>query len=111
MYSGASLFVFPSLYEGFGLTPLEAMSCGTPVVCSNRTSLPEVVGDAALTVDPENVQELVTAMRRVLTDNELHADLSQRSLKQAEKFSWQKTARETLAVYEETLARTKTKKK
>src|SRR6266700_1326388 len=111
IYSGASVFVFPSLYEGFGLPPLEAMSCGAPVVCSNRTSLPEVVGDAALTVDPENVQELVAAMRRVLTDNELQADLRQRSLQRAAMFNWRKTASETLAVYEETLARAKTKKK
>ncbi len=68
IYSGARLFVFPSLYEGFGLDPLEAMSCGAPVVCSNRTSLPEVVGDAALSVDPENTAELVEAMYRVLTN-------------------------------------------
>ncbi|MDQ2887909.1 MAG: glycosyltransferase family 4 protein [Chloroflexota bacterium] len=105
LYSGASLFVFPSLYEGFGLTPLEAMSCGAPVVCSNRTSLPEVVGDAAITVDPDDTQALVEAMRRVLTDDALQADLRARSLQRATLFSWQKTATETLAVYEE--ARTK----
>jgi glycosyltransferase involved in cell wall biosynthesis len=107
LYSGASLFVFPSLYEGFGLTPLEAMSCGAPVVCSNRTSLPEVVGDAALTVNPENTQELVEAMRRVLTDDVLQADLHARSLQRATQFSWRKAATETLAVYEEALARKK----
>ncbi|HEV2654275.1 MAG TPA: glycosyltransferase family 1 protein, partial [Ktedonobacteraceae bacterium] len=105
LYSGASLFVFPSLYEGFGLDPLEAMSCGAPVVCSNRTSLPEVVGDAAITVDPDDTQALVEAMRRVLTDDALQADLRARSLQRATLFSWQKTATETLAVYEE--ARTK----
>ncbi len=105
MYSGASLFVFPSLYEGFGLTPLEAMSCGAPVVCSNRTSLPEVVGDAAITVDPDNLPELVEAMRRVLTDPALEADLRARSLKRAAQFSWRKTASETVAAYEETYAR------
>jgi glycosyltransferase involved in cell wall biosynthesis len=103
LYSGASLFVFPSLYEGFGLDPLEAMSCGAPVVCSNRTSLPEVVGDAALSIDPENTSELVEAMCRVLTDQELATDLRARSLQQATKFSWKKTASETLKVYEETL--------
>ncbi len=68
IYSGSDLFVFPSIYEGFGLDPLEAMSCGAPVVCSNRTSLPEVVGDAAITVDPNDTQALVEAMRCVLTD-------------------------------------------
>ncbi len=105
IYSGASLFVFPSVYEGFGLNPLEAMSCGAPVVCSNRTSLPEVVGDAAISIDPDDTQALVEAMRHVLTDPALQADLRARSLQQAAKFSWHKTAWETLAVYEEVLAK------
>jgi glycosyltransferase involved in cell wall biosynthesis len=105
IYSGASLFVFPSLYEGFGLTPLEAMSCGAPVVCSNRTSLPEVVGDAALMVNPENTRALVEAMRRVLTSDVLAADLRTRSLQRAAQFSWSKTADETITVYEETYTR------
>jgi glycosyltransferase involved in cell wall biosynthesis len=107
MYSGASLFVFPSLYEGFGLTPLEAMSCGAPVVCSNRTSLPEVVGDAALTIDPDDTHALVEAMRSVLTNSTLRDDLRGRSLQRAAQFSWRKTASETLAAYEEALARSK----
>ncbi len=107
IYSGADLFVFPSIYEGFGLDPLEAMSCGAPVVCSNRTSLPEVVGDAAITVDPNDTQALVEAMRRVLTDHELAADLRARSLQRAKQFSWRTTATETLAVYEETFRRSK----
>src|SRR2546421_2472801 len=107
MYSGASLFVFPSLYEGFGLDPLEAMSCGAPVVCSNRTSLPEVVGDAALSVDPEDTQALADAMYRVLADETLQADLRARSLQRATHFSWRKTATETLAAYQEALARSK----
>ena len=111
IYSGAELFVFPSLYEGFGLDPLEAMSCGTPVVCSNRTSLPEVVGDAALTVDPQNIDTLADAMRHVLTNKNLQTALRARSLRQATRFSWHKTASETLAVYEETLARTTTRRK
>ena len=111
MYSGASAFVFPSLYEGFGLDPLEAMSCGAPVVCSNRTSLPEVVGDAAITVDPENIDQLIGAMRRVLTDQDLQADLRARSLQRATQFSWHKAARETITVYEETLHRAKSQKK
>jgi len=107
MYSGASLFVFPSLYEGFGLDPLEAMCSGAPVVCSNLTSLPEVVGDAALSVDPTNTQALAEAMQSVLTNSELRADLRARSLKRAQQFSWQKTAAETIDVYEEVLARRK----
>lgn len=106
IYSGASLFVFPSLYEGFGLPPLEAMGCGAPVVCSNRTSLPEVVGDAAITVDPDDTHALVEAMHKVLSSTELQADLRHRSLERANFFSWHKTATETIAVYEETLART-----
>jgi glycosyltransferase involved in cell wall biosynthesis len=107
LYSGASVFVFPSLYEGFGLDPLEAMACGAPVVCSNRTSLPEVVGDAALTIDPEDLPAMVDAMYRVLTSSELSADLKARGLARAKLFDWRKTASETLAVYEETVARRK----
>lgn len=103
LYSGASLFVFPSLYEGFGLTPLEAMQCGAPVVCSNRTSLPEVVGDAAISIDPDDTQAMVEAMRSVLTNSTLQADLRARSLQRATQFSWLKTATETLDAYRETL--------
>lgn len=107
LYSGASVFVFPSLYEGFGLDPLEAMACGAPVVCSNRTSLPEVVGDAALTIDPEDLPAMVDAMYRVLTSDELSADLKARGLARAKLFDWRKTASETLVVYEEAVARRK----
>ena len=107
MYTGASLYVFPSLYEGFGLPPLEAMSCGAPVVCSNRTSLPEVVGDAAITLDPDDTQAFVEAMRSVLTDSTLRDDLRARSLQRATQFSWRKTATETLAVYQEAVVRSK----
>jgi glycosyltransferase involved in cell wall biosynthesis len=107
VYSGASLYVFPSLYEGFGLDPLEAMSCGAPVVCSNRTSLPEVVGDAALSVDPADTRGLVEAMRSVITDSALADDLRERALRRAAQFNWRKTAGETLAVYEEAVARHK----
>ena len=91
----------------FGLPPLEAMSCGAPVVCSNRTSLPEVVGEAALNIDPDNLSEMVEAMYNVLTNAELSADLRARGLARAKLFSWNKTARETLAVYEEAVARKK----
>jgi glycosyltransferase involved in cell wall biosynthesis len=107
IYSGASLFVFPSIYEGFGLPPLEAMGCGLPVICSNRTSLPEVVGDAAILIDPDNVQALVEAMRDVLTNEALQAKLRARSLERAKLFSWHKTAQETLAIYQEVLIRKK----
>jgi glycosyltransferase involved in cell wall biosynthesis len=107
IYSGASVFVFPSLYEGFGLTPLEAMSCGTPVICSNRTSLPEVVGDAAISIDPENIGAIVKAMRTILTNSVLQADLRARSLQRAALFNWHKTAAETVTVYEEAYKRSK----
>jgi glycosyltransferase involved in cell wall biosynthesis len=104
IYSAAGLFVFPSLYEGFGLDPLEAMACGAPVVCSNRTSLPEVVGNAALSVDPEDLDALAEAMYAVLSDITLEADLRARSLRRATHFNWRKTASETLAAYEAALA-------
>jgi glycosyltransferase involved in cell wall biosynthesis len=107
VYSGASLFVFPSLYEGFGLPPLEAMSCGAPVICSNRTSLPEVVGDAAISVDPDDVHAMAEAMHNVLTDSTLRNSLRARSIQRAAQFSWRKAAKETVAVYEEALARSK----
>jgi glycosyltransferase involved in cell wall biosynthesis len=109
IYSGASVFVFPSLYEGFGLAPLEAMSCGAPVICSNRTSLPEVVGDAAMSFDPDNIREIVQDMHSVLTNNELQADLRARSLKRAAQFNWRKTAIETISVYQEAYLRSKKK--
>jgi glycosyltransferase involved in cell wall biosynthesis len=103
IYSGAAVFVFPSLYEGFGLPPLEAMSCGAAVICSNRTSLPEVVGDAAISLDPNDTQALVEAMRSVLTNSTLEADLRARSLQRAAQFSWRKTANETITAYQAAL--------
>jgi glycosyltransferase involved in cell wall biosynthesis len=105
LYSAADLFVYPSLYEGFGMPVLEAMACGAPVVTSSTSSLPEVAGEAALLVDPTSVQELVTAMRSVLESKEVRDELRAKGLKQAGKFSWEETARETLAVYESVLAR------
>ncbi len=99
LYNLAQVFVFPSLYEGFGLPPLEAMACGVPVVCSNASSLPEVVGDAALTVDPLDVPGLAEAMRRVAEDESLRASLVQKGLTRAAKFTWSKAAEELLRVY------------
>lgn len=99
-YGAASAFVFPSLYEGFGMPPLEAMACGTPVITSNASCLPEIVGDAAIKVDPHDVDALAEAMRRVLDDADLRADLRQRGLAQAARFSWFETARRTQAVYQ-----------
>ncbi len=99
LYSGATAFTFPSLYEGFGLPPLEAMACGAPVLCANTSSLPEVVGDAALTVDPTSVDAIRDGLRRLLSDAELRADLRTRGIARAAQFSWERAARETLALY------------
>ncbi len=92
--------MFPSLYEGFGLPPLEAMACGVPVVCSNAASLPEVVGEAALLVDPENTSEMAEAIRRVLTDKTLAHTLRSKGFEQARKFSWEASAKDHLTLYE-----------
>jgi glycosyltransferase involved in cell wall biosynthesis len=91
--------VYPSLYEGFGLPPLEAMACGAPVISSNSSSLPEAVGDAALLVNPTDTAALHAAMQRVLSDPDLRADLSRRALAQARKFSWKKAAEALERVY------------
>ncbi|OQY79487.1 MAG: hypothetical protein B6D41_22585 [Chloroflexi bacterium UTCFX4] len=99
LYNAARVFALPSLYEGFGLPPLEAMASGTPVIVSNVSSLPEVVGDAGLLIDPNDVEGWTVALHRVLTENELHAELSAKGLKRASKFSWERAARETLKVY------------
>jgi len=98
-YDAAKIFVFPSLYEGFGLPPLEAMAHGTPVVTSNTSSLPEVVGDAAFMVNPENVFEIMRALHRVLVDQPLREKLKQRGYEQAKRFSWDASARQILDVY------------
>jgi glycosyltransferase involved in cell wall biosynthesis len=92
LYRGAQALIYPSLYEGFGLPPVEAMACGTPVIASNTTSLPEAVGDAALTVDPVNVDQLAEAMAQVVSDAVLRAELRQRGLRQAARFNWTTTA-------------------
>ena len=99
-YDAAKIFVFPSLYEGFGLPPLEAMAHGTPVVTSNTSSLPEVVGNAAVLVNPENVFEIMRALLRVLLDQTVRDKYKQRGYEQAKRFSWDESARQTLKVYE-----------
>lgn len=103
-YDQAKIFVFPSLYEGFGLPPLEAMAHGTPVVTSNVSSLPEVVGNAAVLVHPENVFEIMRALHRVLLDQPLRERMKERSYRQVTKFSWEKSVRRILDVYREVLA-------
>lgn len=99
LYSAAAGFVYPSLYEGFGLPPLEAMQCGTPVISSNASAMPEVVGDAGLLVDPNDLDALVQAMRLLLDSPELRADLRERGLQRARQFSWERTIDLTLAAY------------
>ena len=100
-YDEAKVFVFPSLYEGFGLPPLEAMAHGTPVITSNISSLPEVVGNAAVLVNPENVFEIMRAAHRVLTDRALRDRMKERGYQQAKKFSWEISVRRLLDVYRE----------
>jgi glycosyltransferase involved in cell wall biosynthesis len=100
-FESAAAFVFPSRYEGFGLPPLEAMACGTPVVTSNVSSLPEVVGDAAVLVNPENVFDIARGIRDVLLDRALRAELIRRGRVQAARFSWSRTAGEVLEIYRE----------
>lgn len=99
LYVGARCHVHPAFYEGFGLPPLEAMACGTPTVVSNTSSLPEVVGDAALLVDPINWEEMAVAIHRLLVDEDLHAEMRQKGLQRAAVFSWSRAAAETLDVY------------
>ena len=100
LYEGADLFVYPSLYEGFGLPVLEAMACGCPVVCSNLTSLPEVAGDAALMVNPRDVPSLADAICLALSDPGLRWQLKEQGSARAARFSWRKTAQQTLRVFE-----------
>lgn len=103
LYSAASLLLFPSLYEGFGLPPVEAMSCGTPVVTSNISSLPEAVGDAALLVDPYSVDAIADAMCRILDDPSLAKQLRTKGFKQAAMFTWRRATQEIVAIYQRVL--------
>jgi glycosyltransferase involved in cell wall biosynthesis len=105
MYNAASVLTTPSFYEGFGLPALEAMACGTPVVVADRASLPEVVGDAGLLVDPDDTDSIAQALGRVLTDDPLRARMRELGLAQAASFTWERAAQATLAVYREVAGR------
>jgi glycosyltransferase involved in cell wall biosynthesis len=102
--SGTALF-HPSLYEGFGLPPLEAMACGLPVVCSNKTSLPEVVGDAAVTFSPDNQSEMLSALKSVWESREIRIKLSARGLTRSDKFGWENTAGKTFEILRDVASR------
>ena len=108
LYSGAVCFVYPSYFEGFGLPPLEAMKCGAPVIVGNKTSLPEVVGDAALMIDPFDVEAMAVAIKRVITDSDFRSGLRAKGLERAKQFDWKETAKQTLAVYERAFASKRT---
>jgi glycosyltransferase involved in cell wall biosynthesis len=101
IYSGAKFFVYPSIYEGFGLPPLEAMACGTPSIVANTASLPEVVGDASFLIDPANIDELATALERLDANERTREELKQKGLVRAQLFSWEKTILKTLKVYQQ----------
>jgi glycosyltransferase involved in cell wall biosynthesis len=103
LYSGAVCFIYPSYFEGFGLPPLEAMKCGAPVIVGNRTSLPEVVGDAGLLVDPFDVDAIAAGIEKMIDDSSLQAELRRKGLERARLFDWRETARRTLEVYQRTL--------
>jgi glycosyltransferase involved in cell wall biosynthesis len=102
-YNAAEIFVYPSLYEGFGLPPLEAMACGTAVISSRASSLPEVVGQAGLLVDPAEPDALAQAMEHVLTDKEMRKEMQSAGLAQAQNFTWSSTARQTVESYRRAL--------
>ena len=103
LYNTADIFVYPSLYEGFGLPPLEAMACGCPVITSNTSSLPEVVGDAGIMINPMDIDSLTTSMLKILTNPELKEEMGKKSLERAKMFSWKEAARETWKLYEDIL--------
>jgi glycosyltransferase involved in cell wall biosynthesis len=104
LYRGATAFLYPTRYEGFGLPALEALACGVPVVGSNASSVPEIVGAAGMLVDPDDARSMAGALIAVVTDYELHEKLSDAAVEQASKFSWGKCARETLQTYRDALS-------
>jgi glycosyltransferase involved in cell wall biosynthesis len=103
LYNFAEVFICPSFYEGFGLPVLEAMCCGAPVICSNRSSLPEVAADAACYIEPDSIDSIKSAIKRLMEDNTLREDLSKKALERSKKFSWTETANKTLDIYREIL--------
>ncbi len=104
IYSGATCFAFPSLYEGFGIPVLEAMACGTPVVTSNVSSLPEVAGEAAIMIDPYDLDALTDALRRIVDDSALRENLIQKGFSRIQDFSWDKSAQQLARIYADLLA-------
>ncbi len=105
LYNCADIFVYPSLYEGFGLPPLEAMACGIPVITSNTSSLPEVIGNAGIMVDPDDINALCKAMYNVLKDKKLWHQMSNKGLERAKLFSWEETAKKVLEIYDLAIAK------
>ena len=103
LYTLSTCFVYPSFFEGFGIPPLEAMQCGSPVITGDRTSLPEVVGDAGILVDPFDVTSIADAIERMLSDSGLRDEFRQKGFERAKRFSWQRAARETLDVFEKVM--------
>jgi len=103
LYHGARIFTFPSLYEGFGLPPLEAMASGVPVISSDTSSMPEVIGDAGILLSPKDLKGWVEAITRVNSDNELREQMIEKNKGQVQKFSWEKTAAKTIEVYDEAI--------
>ncbi|HEY7413969.1 MAG TPA: glycosyltransferase family 1 protein, partial [Ktedonobacteraceae bacterium] len=101
LYSMADIFAFPSFFEGFGIPPIEAMACGAPVITSRISSLPEVVGDAALLVDPHNIDEIAHTILRLLKQEQLQAELRQKGYQRAQQFTWDTVARKTLNIYQQ----------
>jgi len=99
VYSGAMAFVYPSYYEGFGLPPLEAMQCGVPVICSNTSSLPEVVGDAGILIDPKKIEDLIQSIFRLCADDDLRKEVSDKSVAQANRYTWKSCVNKTISIY------------